>query len=121
MGRQYILDGCHVVYDQTQAYTIEPSTGRKLNIIDMPSNNSEAVASTYTIREPNSNTDHEAFAAIYRGRGLLPERVIAPKPQRPCLARQVIDGHIGKATADGLQRPCTQPDPRHATAGRKAF
>jgi hypothetical protein len=92
----YIIDGYHVSHDPAKDHTTEPTTGRKLNIIDIPSKKAAAPAKS-------SHTRH-ASQSVPKGRGVSPSRIVAPKPQRPGQTRQVINTQYDKTTLEELNR-----------------
>ncbi|PVH69176.1 hypothetical protein DL98DRAFT_400245, partial [Cadophora sp. DSE1049] len=65
----YILNGYQVSYDSTNAIIIEPTTGRVLNILDVPSY--ESTSNTL----PRDNQRH-----IPKGRSLEHSQIVAPVP-----------------------------------------
>jgi hypothetical protein len=93
----YIIDGYHVSHDPAKEHTTEPTTGRKLNILDIPA-----------AKSSSSSTDRKAkrasTASVAKGRALSPERIAAPKPQRPGQTRQVINTQYDKTTLEELNR-----------------
>ena len=94
----YIIDGYHVSHDPAKDHTTEPTTGRKLNILDIPA-----------AKSSKSSSDHKSSrrvstASIPKGRAISPERIIAPKPQRPGQTRQVINTQYDKTTLEELNR-----------------
>lgn len=98
----YIIDGYHVSHDPAKDHTTEPTTGRKLNILDIPAGKS---------RSSKSSSDHKrrvSTASIPKGRAISPERIIAPLPQRPGQTRQVIATQYDKTTLDALNRRFAQ-------------
>jgi hypothetical protein len=94
----YIIDGYHVSHDPAKDHTTEPTTGRKLNIIDIPSKKSSSSAPA-----KSSHTRH-ASQSVPKGRGVSPSRIVAPKPQRPGQTRQVINTQYDKTTLEELNR-----------------
>jgi len=103
----YIIDGYHVSHDPAKDHTTEPTTGRKLNIIDIPAAKSSSKTST------SSSADRKAArrvstASVAKGRSLSPERIVAPKPQRPGQTRQVINTEYDKTTLAELNRRFAQ-------------
>jgi hypothetical protein len=93
----YIIDGYHVSHDPAKDHTTEPTTGRKLNIIDIPSKKSSSAPAK------SSHTRH-ASQSVPKGRGVSPSRIVAPKPQRPGQTRQVINTQYDKTTLEELNR-----------------
>jgi len=93
----YIIDGYHVSHDPAKDHTTEPTTGRKLNIIDIPAAKSSSTSSDRKSRRVST-------ASVAKGRSLSPERIVAPKPQRPGETRQVINTQYDKTTLEELNR-----------------
>ncbi|KAL6708910.1 hypothetical protein ACN47E_002317 [Coniothyrium glycines] len=100
----YIIDGYHVSHDPAKDHTTEPTTGRKLNIIDIPAAKSKTSSSSTADRKAR----RVSTASIPKGRGLSPERIVAPKPQRPHETRQVIATQYDKTTLEALNRRFAQ-------------
>jgi hypothetical protein len=97
----YIVDGYHVSHDPAKDHTTEPTTGRKLNILDIPS---KSKSSSHSSSRSSSNR-HErrvSSASVAKGRSLSPSKIIAPKPERPHQTRQVINTQYDKATLEAL-------------------
>jgi hypothetical protein len=91
----YIIDGYHVSHDPAKDHTTEPTTGRKLNIIDIPAKSSAAPAAS-------SRQSRRTSQNVPKGRALSPSRIAAPKPQRPGQTRQVINTQYDQATLAAL-------------------
>jgi hypothetical protein len=96
-------DGYHVSHDPAKDHTTEPTTGRKLNIIDIPAAKSSSKSSS-----GNSKSRRVSTASIPKGRSLSPERIVAPMPQRPGQTRQVINTQYDKTTLEELNRRFAQ-------------
>ena len=81
------MDGYHVSHDPAQSSTTEPTTGRILNILDVPGSRSS------TLINPASNLSkrgtHRHSVDIPKGRALSPSKIIAPKPSKPYASRRV--------------------------------
>lgn len=99
----YIIDGYHVSHDPAKDHTTEPTTGRKLNIIDIPAK---------TVSAPAKSSSHSRRASqnIPKGRGVSPSRIVAPKPQRPGQTRQVINTQYNQTTLEELNRRFARQD-----------
>ncbi|KAF1851589.1 uncharacterized protein K460DRAFT_362342 [Cucurbitaria berberidis CBS 394.84] len=97
----YIIDGYHVSHDPAKDHTTEPTTGRKLNIIDIPAGKSASSTADRKSRRVST-------ATVAKGRSLSPERIVAPKPQRPGQTRQVINTQYNKTTLEELNRRFAQ-------------
>jgi len=76
----YIMDGYHVSHDPAVEYTVERTTGRKLNILDVPSGSSKQHAS-------ESRQSARAAADVAKGRSLSPSKIQHPKPSKPYASR----------------------------------
>lgn len=77
------MDGYHVSHDPAQPFTKEPTTGRSLNILDVPksSNAQEPVAS--------HRSSYRQSVEIPKGRSLSPSKIAHPKPSKPYASRKV--------------------------------
>jgi len=95
----YIIDGYHVSHDPAKDHTTEPTTGRKLNIIDIPGKTKSASTSSSS---HTSSSRHSRTSSIPKGRSLSPSAIVAPRPNRPHQTRQVINTQYDKATLDSL-------------------
>jgi len=103
----YIIDGYHVSHDPAKDHTTEPTTGRKLNILDIPgkkSSSSSSSSSHERSSQSKSNRDSRRIstASIPKGRSLSPSKIMSPKPERPHQTRQVIATQYDKATLEAL-------------------
>jgi len=98
----YIIDGYHVSHDPAKDHTTEPTTGRKLNIIDIPAGKSSSKTSSADRKSRRIST--ASNASVAKGRAISPERIVAPMPQRPGQTRQVIATQYDKTTLEELNR-----------------
>lgn len=100
----YIIDGYHVSHDPAKESTTEPTTGRKLNILDIPGKTKTSSSTTKEERSSQSSRHSRRIstASIPKGRSLSPDRIVAPKPERPHQTRQVINTQYDKATLEAL-------------------
>jgi hypothetical protein len=90
----YIMDGYHVSHDPAVEYTVEPTTGRKLNILDVPGGKSSPPAAT---------TRHRG-ADVVKGRALSPSKIQHPKPSKPYESRQIRETEIVPSMEDLTRR-----------------
>ncbi|KAI9797216.1 MAG: hypothetical protein M1833_005625 [Piccolia ochrophora] len=81
----YIIDGYHVSHDPAQSSTMEPTTGRTLNILDVP-----ATKSSHTSSSSHRRGRHSI--EIPKGRPLSQSQIKSPKPERPHQTRHLYDG-----------------------------
>jgi hypothetical protein len=100
----YIIDGYHVSHDPAKDHTTEPTTGRKLNIIDIPGKTSKSSSSS-SHHQSSSSSRHNrriSTASIPKGRSISPSKIVSPKPERPHQTRGVINTQYNQATMDAL-------------------
>ncbi|MDI1490161.1 MAG: hypothetical protein OHK93_001361 [Ramalina farinacea] len=101
----YIIDGYHVSHDPSVSATKEPTTGRMLNILDVP--------------KSASTSSKRASAEIPKGRGLSPSRIVCPKPSKPYASRAVreADYSMGPGMEDIAEKleQASLYDMRHAS------
>ncbi|KAI9759476.1 MAG: hypothetical protein M4579_002316 [Chaenotheca gracillima] len=76
----YIVDGYHVSHDPAQSSTTEPTTGRTLNILDVPS-----AGSTSSSKRSSRSSD------VPKGRPLSVSQIKSPKPEKPYETRHLYD------------------------------
>ena len=92
------MDGYHVSHDPAQPHTKEPTTGRSLNILDVPRSGSGATpASTLSINKRGSTQAHE----IPKGRSLSPSKIAHPKPSKPYASRGLREADY--STSPGME------------------
>ncbi|KAI1176553.1 hypothetical protein F4777DRAFT_263243 [Nemania sp. FL0916] len=102
----YIIDGYHVSHNPSEASTVEPTTGRELNILDVPkdksskSSKSSHSSSKSSSRHHSSSSSHEKHRSskrgslsvdIPKGRPLSVSQIVAPKPMSPHATRHILD------------------------------
>jgi hypothetical protein len=103
----YIIDGYHVSHDPAKDHTTEPTTGRKLNILDIPGKTKSSSSSQSTSRSDRharrvSTASTASVASVPKGRSLSPSKIVAPRPERPHQTRQVINTQYDKAALEAL-------------------
>jgi hypothetical protein len=125
----YIIDGYHVSHDPAQASTTEPTTGRILNILDVPSSESsshkssskssssskhssdrssrsktsskEKHSSSSTRRE--SRRDSLSLSVdIPKGRPLSVSQIKSPKPLTPHATKYILEADYSAPTVEEL-------------------
>lgn len=95
----YIIDGYHVSHNPSEVSTIEPTTGRELNILDVPkskssSSHSKSSGSKSSSRHSSSKDKHRSRPAhldVPKGRPLSVSQIKAPKPTSPHATRHILD------------------------------
>ncbi|KAI1809029.1 hypothetical protein GGS20DRAFT_411154 [Poronia punctata] len=93
----YIIDGYHVSHNPSEASTVEPTTGRELNILDVPkdkSSKSSSKTSSRSSREKHRSSKRESLSLeIPKGRPLSVSQIVAPKPVSPNATRNILTGN----------------------------
>lgn len=75
----YIIDGNHVSHDPAREHTIEPTTGRKLNILNIPLVKGSGGSGGHGHHSSSSKHGHHGA----KGRSLSPSQIAHPYPSRP--------------------------------------
>lgn len=88
------MDGYHVSHDPAQPSTKEPTTGRFLNILDVPRSSAPVAAVA-----PKRGANRQSME-IPKGRSLSPSKIIHPKPSKPYASRRVREADY--STSPGL-------------------
>lgn len=79
------MDGYHVSHDPAQPSTTEPTTGRSLNILDVPYSRTSSSYSSYPTKRYSTCSQQ----GIPKGRSLSPSKIIHPKPSKPYASRSI--------------------------------
>jgi len=115
----YIIDGYHVTHDPAQDSTTEPTTGRSLNILDVPSDkssksssssktsssktSSSKSSSSKSSKHSSSSSKHSsssrrearretsASSDIPKGRPLSVSQIVAPKPTKGYATKTILE------------------------------
>jgi hypothetical protein len=82
------MDGYHVSYDPAVDFTIEPTTGQKLNILDVPNGGGSTSGNGHPRRDSSD---------IPKGRALSPSKILHPKPSKPYASRHIREGDFVRA------------------------
>lgn len=86
----YIIDGYHVAHNPSVDSTVEPTTGRALNILDMPKSSSKSHSSKSSSSKKSSSR-RSSSNDIPKGRPLSVSQIKAPKPMTPHATRTILD------------------------------
>jgi len=97
----YIVDGYHVSHDPAREFTVEPTTGRKLNILDIPGKTPAAPAAR-TSAASSKRQSRRISSEIPKGRALSPSKIQAPTPVKPGQVRNIVAGNYEPATIEAL-------------------
>jgi len=96
----YIMDGYHVSHDPAHESVVEPTTGRKLNILDVPASKSSSRSSRTA--ESTKRSSRRVSKEVPRGRGVSPSQIKSPKPYNPVQTAHLVRGDYAQATVDQL-------------------
>jgi len=107
----YIIDGYHVTHDPAQSYTTEPTTGRNLNILDVPSNSTSSSSSKRSSKHSSKTSSSSSSrrdsrvstTSIPKGRPLSASQIVSPKPINPTATKNILQAQYPTpATVDQL-------------------
>ncbi|RYP57626.1 hypothetical protein DL769_009368 [Monosporascus sp. CRB-8-3] len=100
----YIVDGYHIAHNPSEDSTVEPTTGRTLNVLDVPKDkssksSSKSHSSSKSSSKHSSSKDKEKRSSkrgslsvdIPKGRPLSVSRIVAPKPMSPHATRHILE------------------------------
>ncbi|SPQ22166.1 a9196224-0c8d-4932-9f24-401cf5d60d7c [Thermothielavioides terrestris] len=91
----YIIDGYHVSHNPSEDSTVEPTTGRTLNILDVPktkSSSSSSSSKSSSRKSTSSSKRHSSIGGdIPKGRPLSMSQIKAPKPVLPNATRRILE------------------------------
>jgi len=95
----YIIDGYHVSHDPARESITEPTTGRKLNVLDIPkaAKGSEAPSS-----KSSRHSRRVSSADVAKGRSLSPSKIQSPKPAKPNATQQILKENFKNPTVETL-------------------
>lgn len=99
----YIMDGYHVSHDPAKPATTEPTTGRQLNILDVPKSgggHSHSTSKSASLKPLSSQSG--LGIEIPTGRGISPSRIISPKPSKPYASRGIREADYSTSPIDEL-------------------
>jgi hypothetical protein len=94
----YIIDGYHVSHDPAKEFTTEPTTGRKLNVLDIPGTTSGSAAASATSSNSTKRHSRRVSSDIPKGRALSPSKIVSPTPIKPNQTRQIVTTEYEPAT-----------------------
>ena len=107
MRPQYIIDGHHVSHDPARESITEPTTGRKLNVLDIPkSPASIRTAALPLVKQPTSGKSSHSrrisSSDIAKGRSLSPSQIKSPRPTKPHETRNIATERYSRSEVDRL-------------------
>ncbi|KAM3074223.1 hypothetical protein ACMFMG_002955 [Clarireedia jacksonii] len=114
----FIIDGYHVSHDPATASTTEPTTGRVLNILDVPvesSSSRSSKSSSSSSKHSSSSRSHHSSSRresrhdsaslsldIPKGRPLSVSQIKAPKPVNPHATQTILTSDYTGQTVEEL-------------------
>lgn len=90
----YIMDGYHVSHDPSREFTVEPTTGRKLNILDVPS------GASYSSRSKRGSRRYSR--EVPTGRALSPSQIRSPMPYKPGQTAHIVAADYSDLTVEQM-------------------
>jgi hypothetical protein len=110
----YIVDGYHVSHDPAKEYTTEKTTGRKLNILDVPGGKPGEKPSRPTVQTDVSSRHSRE---VPQGRALSPGKISHPKPSKPYASRQLREADYDRSPVDDIEErfPGLRINDRHGS------
>jgi hypothetical protein len=98
----YIIDGYHVSHNPSEASTVEPTTGRELNILDVPKakssskssssrHSSSSKSSSSSSSKSKSHKSSRLSVHVAKGRPLSVSQIQSPKPVNPSATRNIVE------------------------------
>jgi hypothetical protein len=95
----YIIDGHHVSHDPARESVTEPTSGRKLNILDIPMSKPPDSSQNKANR---SSHRRSSSAQVPKGRSLSPSQIQSPLPTKPNATRQITKEQFKNPTVEQL-------------------
>lgn len=110
----YIIDGYHVSHDPAREAVTEPTTARKLNVLDIPYTKGSAgtleQASTRAAAKAARHERRVSTATVPKGRSLSPSQIKSPHPTRPTETSQIRSEKWRTNEMEALSRRFTKAD-----------
>ena len=88
------------MHDPNEKSTTEPTTGRKLNILDVPKGSGSSAPSSRS--EAKSSRSYRESLDIPKGRSISPSKIVHPKPSKPYESRHVREADYSTSPVDDL-------------------
>lgn len=111
----YIVDGYHVSHDPAKEFTTEKTTGRKLNILDVPGGKPGEKPSRPTVQTQEISSRHSR--ELPKGRALSPGKIAHPKPSKPYASRHLREADYDCSPVDEIEErfPGLRVSDRHGS------
>jgi len=94
----YIIDGYHVSHDPARESVTEPTTQRKLNVLDIPTGKSAETTSSKSSR----HSRRVSSSGVPKGRPLSVSDIKSPRPYKPQETAKVRGEHFAQPTMEQL-------------------
>lgn len=101
---QYVIDGYHVSHDPARDSTIEPTTGRKLNILDIPHAKSSSTSKSHSTKASDHDNRRHSSQSIAKGRSLSPSQIQSPHPSKPYATKKITSEKFSSREIEQLSR-----------------
>lgn len=102
----YNIDGYYVSHDPARESVTEPTTGRKLNTLDIPAGKPTETASRSSKESRQSR--RISSSGIPKGRPLDKSQIISPKPMKPSETRAIRHEQFAQPTLEQLAKRFAQ-------------
>lgn len=98
----YIIDGYHCAHNPSEESTIESTTGRSLNILDVKGSKSSSSSKSSSKHSSSRSSRHSSSSKkvkssksdIPKGRPLSTSQITAPKPISPGATRNILNADV---------------------------
>lgn len=98
----YIIDGYHCAHNPSEEATVEPTTGRSLNILDVKGSKSSSSSKSSSKHSSSRSSRHSSSSKkekssksdIPKGRPLSVSQIKAPKPVSPGATRNILNADV---------------------------
>lgn len=94
------IDGYKPTHDPNEKSTTEPTTGRKLNILDVPKGSS--TSASYARSGAKAPRSTHGSVDIPKGRSISPSKIVHPKPSKPYESRHVREADYSNSPVHEL-------------------
>lgn len=102
----YIIDGWHVSHDPARDSVVEPTSKRKLNVLDIPTGKGATATATTTTTSTKSSSRHSRRVSVNggvpKGHPLPSSAIMSPQPYKPHQTRLVRTEQFAQPTMEQL-------------------
>ncbi|GAB7344266.1 hypothetical protein MBLNU457_2142t2 [Dothideomycetes sp. NU457] len=100
----YVIDGYHVSHDPARESTVEPTTGRKLNILDIPHAKSSSTSKSHSSKASDHDNRRHNSQSVAKGRSLSPSQIKSPHPSKPYATKKITSEKFSSCEIEQLSR-----------------